>query len=286
MTEQERRFDGIPADLLEALRRLARTSELTVALDFDGVLAPLVDRPSEARSRPESEQAIRELVALKATKVALVSGRALESLRTVSGSPENVLLIGSHGAEYDLGDGRVGAAMTAEERRALSELEHAVLGVVSRHPDVRVEQKPTGYALHTRGLPHDVAQQAQRDASRSIGNAVPGVTSRAGKDVLEFSVVRSTKGDAMQRLRLHTAATSMLYAGDDVTDEDAFAALEPGDVAVKVGQGSSVAPFRVRSTEDVSQMLRLLAGARRNHLLGVAASARVARASSVGFGGE
>lgn len=268
MTEQERRFDGIPGELMDALRKLSRVSELTVALDFDGVLAPLVDHPDDARSEPASVQAIEELAALRATRVALVSGRSLENLRRVSGSPQNVLLIGSHGAEYDLGEGRVGAAMTAEEQRTLSELEHIVLGVVSRHPEVRVEQKPAGYALHTRGVEPDAAKAAQRDASRSVGAAVPGVTHRSGKDVLEFSVLPATKGDAMQRLRLHTAATSMMYVGDDVTDEDAFAALEAGDVAVKVGPGATVASYRVKGTEDVSQLLRTLAGARRTHLLG------------------
>ncbi|WP_437584678.1 trehalose-phosphatase [Paramicrobacterium sp. CJ85] len=267
MTNDSRHFDGVPGDLIDALRKLARTPRLTVTLDFDGVLAPLVDRPNDARTDPASLRSVEELVALNGTTVALVSGRSLGNLREVSGSPDGVLLVGSHGAEYDLGDGTAGIALTAEERTALSELGEALSGVLERHREARIENKPAGFALHTRGVEPDAARAAQRDASRSVSAAVPGVTHRTGKDVLEFSVVAATKGDAMHRLRLHTMATAMLYAGDDVTDEDAFAALEPGDVSVKVGAGATVAEHRLPGTDDVAQMLRVLAGERRNHLL-------------------
>ncbi|GAB2512957.1 trehalose-phosphatase [Paramicrobacterium agarici] len=268
MSQSAHVFDGLPGPLLDALRVLARTPQLTVALDFDGVLAPLVDRPGDARSDSNSLKAIADLVELSGTTVVLVSGRSLDNLRTVSGSPGNVLLVGSHGAEYDIGDGHAGMSLTAEEKRALTELQGAMRDVVARHPDARLEYKPAGVTLHTRGVNPDAARAAQRDASRTVSAAVPGVTHRSGKDVLEFSVVAATKGDAMQRLRLHTAATAMLYAGDDVTDEDAFAALEPGDVSVKVGEGSTVASHRVHGTPEVAQMLRVLASDRRNHLLG------------------
>lgn len=268
MTGDTRGFDGVPGSLIAALRRLATTPQLTVALDFDGVLAPLVDRPGDARGDDRSLRAIRDLVALSGTTVVLVSGRSLDSLRAVSGSPDKVLLVGSHGAEYDLGEGNAGISLTAEEKRTLTELGRAISDVVERHPNARLEDKPAGCALHTRGLAPDAAKAAQRDASRTVGQRVPGVTHRAGKDVLEFSVVAATKGDAMQRLRLHTSATAMLYAGDDVTDEDAFAALDVGDVSVKVGEGATVADHRVHGTVEVSQMLRVLAADRRNHLLG------------------
>lgn len=268
MNDAERHFDGVPRELIEAVRRLSRTSRLTVALDFDGVLAPIVDTPAQAQSTPENAQAVADLVGLSATTVALVSGRSLENLRNVSGAPDGALLVGSHGAEYDLGEGHVGVALTAEEERTLGELRRIVDEVAGRHEGVRIETKPAGFALHIRGMESDEGRRALNDASRAVSAAAPGVTQRPGKEVLEFSVVAATKGDAMQRLRLHTAATAMLYAGDDVTDEDAFGALEVGDVSVKVGTGATVAGHRLSGPEDVAQMLRTLAAERRNHLLG------------------
>ncbi|WP_153038784.1 hypothetical protein [Rathayibacter tanaceti] len=54
----------------------------------------------------------------------------------------------------------------------------------------------------------------------------------------------------------------MLYAGDDVTDEDAFAVLGPGDLGIKSGEGTTAAAFRVRGPEQVAHALSLLAGLR------------------------
>jgi trehalose 6-phosphate synthase/phosphatase len=80
--------------------------------------------------------------------------------------------------------------------------------------------------------------------------------------VLEFSVRASDKGEALTRLRQHVGASAVIYIGDDVTDEDAFATLETDDLGVKVGQGKSLAAYRVRSPEDVAELLELLAEAR------------------------
>jgi trehalose 6-phosphate synthase/phosphatase len=89
-----------------------------------------------------------------------------------------------------------------------------------------------------------------------------GITVRTGKAVLEFAVRSSDKGESLTRLRQHVGATAAIYVGDDVTDEDAFAALDVDDVGIKVGQGKSVASYRVRSTEDVAEVLERLADAR------------------------
>jgi trehalose 6-phosphate synthase/phosphatase len=85
---------------------------------------------------------------------------------------------------------------------------------------------------------------------------------RTGKGVLEFAVRSTDKGEALTRLRQHAGASAVIYVGDDVTDEDAFAALESEDVGVKVGQGKSVASYRLRSPEDVAILLERLAVAR------------------------
>ena len=72
----------------------------------------------------------------------------------------------------------------------------------------------------------------------------------------------SDKGEALTRLRQHAGASAVVYVGDDVTDEDAFAALESDDLGVKVGQGRSLAAYRVRSPDDVADLLERLADAR------------------------
>src|SRR5690606_34984352 len=88
--------------LRTALAELARVPMLLVALDFDGTLAPEVDVPDDARAIPAARDAVLRLNELDATRVALVSGRAMASLIHVSRLPDDVLLIGSHGIEQRL----------------------------------------------------------------------------------------------------------------------------------------------------------------------------------------
>ena len=81
----------------DALAELARVPTLLVALDFDGVLAPIVQDPASSRPLPGSAAAVRALAELPGTTVAMLSGRALHDLREVSGFGPPVRLVGSHG---------------------------------------------------------------------------------------------------------------------------------------------------------------------------------------------
>ena len=73
--------------------------------------------------------------------------------------------------------------------------------------------------------------------------------------------------DAGATYRIHDFAARVvggsLRAGDDATDEDAFAALGAGDLGLKIGQGHTRAAHRVRGPEEVAQVLRLLVDIRR-----------------------
>ena len=88
MTTPPLQTDDESRALSDALGRLATTPRLLVALDFDGTLAPEVDQPMAARPLPESKEAIRRLLELEGTSVALVSGRDLASLDRISEMPE------------------------------------------------------------------------------------------------------------------------------------------------------------------------------------------------------
>ena len=102
---------------------------------------------------------------------------------------------------------------------------------------------------------------AAYDAAAGVSDAL---TVRDGKDIIEFSVRDAHKGDGIERLREYTRATAVLFAGDDVTDEDGFSVLRPadGDVGVKVGEGDTAAQYRVADERAVATLLTLLAGAR------------------------
>lgn len=253
---------GVPPELEAAVRSFAAVHSILVALDFDGTLAPHVDNPDQARALRESREAVMRLLALPGVRVAFVSGRALVSLQHVADPPEGVLVAGSHGVELQLDDPGAELELLGAELAQLSELA-AVLDRLSATVDgAWIERKPAGFALHTRLVANPLGAELQQTARSSVEAEMPGLRVIEGKNVLEFSVRRSTKGDAVRRLREHTGASAVFYAGDDATDEDAFATLGDGDLGLKIGQGHTRAEHRVRGPEEVAQVLRLLADIR------------------------
>jgi trehalose 6-phosphate synthase/phosphatase len=253
---------GVPEPLRGAVARIAEVERLLVALDFDGTLAPLVDRPEDARATDRARAAIERMAGHEDTRVALISGRALDSLKDVASPPVAALLSGSHGVELQLDGGGVTIDLRENEVTRLEELIGIVESAASGADGAWVERKPAGIALHTRRLGPSAGAALQREARERVERALPGLSTRTGKNVLEFAVRASDKGEAVTRLRQHAGADAVLYVGDDVTDEDAFATLEIDDVGVKVGQGKSLAAYRLRGPDDVAELLELLADAR------------------------
>ena len=88
--------------------------------------------------------------------------------------------------------------------------------------------------------------------------ADPALTVRDGKNVVEFSVRDATKGDGLRALAERFSPDAVLFAGDDVTDEDALAVLGPDDVGIKVGWAPTIAPFRVADPAAVTAVLEHL----------------------------
>jgi trehalose 6-phosphate phosphatase len=250
---------GLSRELVGALQELARVKRLLVALDFDGTLAPEVDDPEMARAIPEARAAVLELLALPGTRVALVSGRSLASLEQVSDLPDNALLVGSHGVEIRLDNADDAVGLDTREIAQVSVLNEVLGEVADSFDHVWLESKPAGFALHTRLATDHNSRVAHLVAMSEATAEVKNLKVRKGKNVLEFSVRTDTKGDALEHLRAYTSANAVFYAGDDVTDEDAFAALGPDDFGLKSGVGETVAAHRVAGPLQVAQVLALLA---------------------------
>jgi trehalose 6-phosphate phosphatase len=240
----------LPADLADALDVVARRRPLLVATDYDGVLARLRDVPSEAVPEPGVAEILTRLAAVDGVTVALISGRGVEDLRTTSGFTGPYRWIGSHGAEYD-------GPLTGELAAHRDALARRLQPVVAGTPGARLEVKPASVAVHVRQVADPAAGAAVLQRARSVAD--PSLTLKPGKDVLEIAVTDADKGSALRRLRRDLGAAAALYIGDDVTDEDGFRALEPGDVPVKVGPGETAARYRVADTDGALAVLTALA---------------------------
>jgi trehalose-phosphatase len=240
------------ADSDDLLGRLAaKPGETGLFLDFDGVLAPIVERPEDAVPPPETRKELERLVGRYAL-VAVVSGRTSEDVRARLGV-DGMVCVGSHGLELE--------PQADRWRRGL-----AAFAANAPWPPEEIEVKGLAVAFHFRSHADEAAAVRRLDAIAE--EAVrQGLMARYGRKILEvLPPVGSHKGTAVRRLLEERALRRGLSAGDDTTDIDAFAALDGLEVAVRVAVASAEAPsalldaadIRVDSTDEFLELLRRL----------------------------
>ena len=246
MTQPAVANQALPSSLSARLHELAHRHPLLVALDFDGVLAPLSDDPAAVTPLPEAVAAIQRLVA-HGIPVAVVSGRDLASLSSVAQIGPGVLMVGGHGDEWaeparlEVSHADLDAHVDVVHAAAV-----AAHRVAAAHPGAWVELKRTSVAVHVRRMPSHLRAAA-------LVRLLPGT------DVLEATTTPADKGVAVQTLRAMSGAAAVIFLGDDVTDEAAFARLGPGDLGIKVGDGDTRAAERIPDCTAVTHVLRTLA---------------------------
>jgi trehalose 6-phosphate phosphatase len=240
---------GLPAALDAALTTLAGRRPVLVASDYDGVLARLRDDPGAAVPEPGVAEALTRLSRVDGVTVALVSGRGVADLRATSGLSGDFRWVGSHGAEFD-------GPLTGELADRRDRLADRLAPLVATVDGAWLEIKPASVAVHVRPVADRVAAARLLDEARAAADS--SLTLKPGKDVLEIAVTDAHKGAALRRLADELGAAASVYLGDDVTDEDGFRALRPDDLTVKIGDGDTVARYRVADTAGALTLLQRL----------------------------
>jgi trehalose-phosphatase len=235
-------------------------------LDVDGTIAPIVPLPALARVPDETRRAIGSLVAQPGVVVVLVSGRAAHDARRVVGV-DGVWTVGNHGAEVINPNGEAFvheevaryANAIADAARVLEPMLAALRGVV-------LENKKWTLSVHYRGADEAVLSQLREVVEHVAADRNLHVTT--GKKVFEIRPpVRVDKGSAIASLVRDLGAAadgaSILFAGDDATDEDAFRLLRgqfPAAVTIHVGTNvDTAAEFRFGELAQVRVLLEHLA---------------------------
>src|SRR3954470_15013259 len=230
-------FDGGASPTLrrvDPLALLAAEPELAALfLDVDGVLAPIVERPEDARVPVETQRELARLADTYAL-VACVTGRTAEFARTIVGV-DAIRYVGQHGLELD------GAAPAWADRI------HAFARSTA-WPDLEV--KPLTAAFHYRSAPD--TEEARVTLEHVATHALDeGFRTKWGRMVLEVvPPIDASQGTAVRALLDETGIGRAMYAGDDVTDLDGFRALDGLDVAVRVAVVSSEGPSELGELAD------------------------------------
>jgi len=215
-------------------RLAADPSRAAVLLDVDGVLAPIVPRPEDARV-PDDTRAELHRLAGRYALVACVSGRAGDDARNVVGVA-GLTYVGNHGLELN------------PEAAEWAERLEAFLATVTWP---RVEDKGLTASLHYRDAPDENEARRELDA---IGERArdAGFVARYGRKVLELvPPIAANKGTAITQLLERHGLERALYAGDDSTDLDAFAAIAALEVGIRVAVASPEGPPALCHRADI-----------------------------------
>lgn len=270
-TRQLNRPEPVTTPLLplssETRARLAGTP-LVLMLDVDGTLAPIVEKFDQAAVPPETQRVLADLSGRVDVHVALVSGRSAAVARRMVGV-SNLWVAGNHGFELEGPRGEDLAGPGVHRYRdviasAVARLEPAVAAMHG----VVVENKAITLSVHWRLADPETADPL-REAIEQVTQPL-GLRITEGKRIFEVRPpALIDKGTAVlalaERLTSGRAEASIVFAGDDVTDEDAIRALRshhPSAVTVRIlGEESSAteAEFSLPNTRAMRVFLEELA---------------------------
>lgn len=219
--------------------------------DIDGTLADIEVVPEDVQIATDVRATIDWLYDITGGAVALVSGRSVADIdHHFPGC--RMPLSGQHGVERRDADGTYHS--NTVDTRLLDRARATLAGPVSRHEGLILEDKGFSLALHYRQRPSLAAycHRLMRSVQSDIGN---DFVVQRGKRVVELKPAFADKGVAMRQLMTLSAFEKRVpvFVGDDVTDENGFAAAnQMGGSSVKIGQGKTVATWRLR---DITELM-------------------------------
>jgi trehalose 6-phosphate phosphatase len=213
---------------------VAAADQVVVGLDFDGVLSPIVDEPSEAHIHQDAAEV---LVALGdvVRAIAVVTGRPARQALALGGLDEIGDAIGDHGKQLFIFGQYGNERWSSTSRRVISPRPPQGLSTFERElpallrradaADAHVEEKGLAVAVHTRRL-DDAAAAFERllPAMRELADR-HGLIVEPGRNVIEVRSDGMHKGDAVRTLVEEQSAGGFLFAGDDLGDVEAFDAV-------------------------------------------------------------
>lgn len=207
---------------------------IALFLDVDGTLVEIVDRPDLVTLAPGLIDLLARLHDELDGAVALISGRTLASLDHMF-TPLRLSAAGQHGLEIRLADGTIARHDTPPHY--LAEVDRLLTQTVAAAPGLFIERKGLTIAVHYRNADHQLGPLLATEA-RILDRFDGIIQSIHGKKVVEFKPVGINKASAVETLMATApfAGRRPIFAGDDTTDEDGFAAaIRAGGVAIQVG---------------------------------------------------
>lgn len=255
--EQKTEVTIHPSYLASAQSRLFCRKKLAFFLDYDGTLTPIVSRPELAVISREMQDTIRKLSRKYTT--AIVSGRMREDVEKLVGIPE-LIYAGSHGLDIK---GRGVSLVEPQAEEVIPVASRIAAGLkkeFSDSPEIIVEDKKFSVAVHYR-LADEKKIPEIKTSIRKLARDNETLRLMEGKKVFELVPnIDWNKGKAinwvMGVLGLKWQDFSVVYIGDDTTDEDAFRTVRTRGTAILVSENPKIssADFMLSSPKEVKEL--------------------------------
>lgn len=234
---------------------------LLLVTDYDGTLVPIAPTPGEAVPAPKVVELLRALAGLERVRAAVVSGRPAEQLEEWLPA-ELLYLAGAHGAVIrEPGGNKVELAGGGAAKKELAEVVRQGRELIREKKGFILEDKGISVALHYRlACPEEAQKVVSRFRALAAGNLPGAYELLEGKKVVEVRPRDLHKGRALEWLLSRFPGYAALYLGDDVTDEDAFRAVQGRGTGVLVARRDrpSGALYRLGGPEEVIKLLKLI----------------------------
>ena len=235
-------------------------------LDFDGTLAEFHADPAAPELTPARWDLLYQIAREPDVSLGIVSGRRLDDLRRRTRLPDHVYHAGLHGLEIEVDGKRTTHPDLSAAEAEVAGLADALKPLLDEFPVAYIEDKRASVAVHTRRMPKDVhdAVFARADLLATRWIAEGHVRRLEGNAVVEYLPnIHGHKGEAtnwiVSNVETKFARQAWVaYLGDDITDEDAFRAIQCG-ISVLVGLRPTVATHKLDGIPDVDRFLRWLA---------------------------
>jgi len=249
----------------EVARRPTDTA-FVLLLDFDGTLAEFNPDPAAPELTAERWNVLNHIASDPTVALGIVSGRRLDDLRLRTRLPDHVYHAGLHGLEIEVnGDRTTHPDLAAAERR-MDGLADCLRRLPIEFPGVLIEDKGVSVAVHARPLPYALHEKifARADILAVPWMAEGHARRLEGNAVVEYLPnIHGHKGEATRWITAHVESKFarhawVAYIGDDITDEDAFRAIEVG-IGVLVGLRPTSATHKLDGIADVDRFLRWVA---------------------------
>ncbi len=225
--------------------------------DFDGTLTELADTPQAVIVEDRTRRALETLFEISGGAVAIVTGREIDAIDSFL-HPLKLPVAGVHGFERRNGGGTISAPSSDEcGGRAIEKI---LRSFAAHNPGLLLEKKRGALALHYRLRPE--LESLCLALVEDIAVRLPEAVLTRGKMVIETRLHRATKGTAICDFLKEQPFSGRvpLFAGDDVTDEDAFAAVNAlGGISLKVGPGQTAARIRAGTVDQFLSWLLITA---------------------------